>query len=114
MSRPCIGRSPFVLLIITLITPLMPSTVTAQGELPPGCFRETGQCLTNARFKQYWEQNGGLAVFGFPVTEAKPELNRDTGETYLTQWFERTRFELHPTFAPPYDVQLGRLGDDRM
>ena len=66
------------------------------------------------RFRQYWEQNGGLPVFGYPITAAANELNRDTGQTYLTQWFERNRFELHPENRAPYDVLLGRLGDDRL
>jgi hypothetical protein len=66
------------------------------------------------RFRQYWEQNGGLAVFGYPITPARQEVNRDTGRSYLTQWFERNRFELHPELQRPYDVLLGRLGDDRL
>ena len=77
------------------------------------CFSETQQCIAG-RFRQYWEQNGGLAVFGLPIAPASEELNGDTGQTYLTQWFERNRFELHPEQAPPYDVQLGRLGDARL
>jgi hypothetical protein len=28
------------------------------------------------------------------------------------QYFERHRFELHPENAPPYNVQLARIGDD--
>lgn len=75
------------------------------------CFAETGQCLSG-RFRQYWEQNGGLAVFGYPISAPQNEANRDTGQTYLTQWFERNRFELHPENQLPYDVLLGRLGDD--
>ena len=77
------------------------------------CFEETRQCI-GGRFRQFWEQNGGLQVFGFPVTPERRELNRDTGQMYLTQWFERNRFELHPENAAPYDVLLGRLGDDRL
>lgn len=53
-------------------------------------------------------------MFGFPITTARDEANRDTGQTYLTQWFERNRFELHPDQAAPYDVLLGRLGDDKL
>jgi plastocyanin len=77
------------------------------------CFPETDQCI-EGRFAAYWVQNGGLAVFGFPVTVAADEPNRDTGNTYLTQWFQRNRFEMHPESTAPYDVQLGRLGDDRL
>lgn len=76
------------------------------------CFSETNQCITG-RFRQYWEQNGGVSVFGYPIGPARQEINRDTGLHHLTQWFERNRLELHPQKQPPYDVQLGRLGDER-
>jgi len=84
--------------------------VRAQDER---CFEQTGQCI-RGRFRQYWEQNGALPVFGFPIAPAREERNRDTGRVFLTQWFERNRFELHPENQPPYDVLLGRLGDDRL
>lgn len=77
------------------------------------CFAETNQCI-DGRFRQYWEQNGALAVFGYPISSARDERNRDTGQTYRTQWFERNRFEAHPENASPYDVLLGRLGEDRL
>jgi photosystem II stability/assembly factor-like uncharacterized protein len=77
------------------------------------CFPETGQCISG-RFRQFWEQNGGLAVFGYPTTPAHDEINRENGQSYLTQWFERVRFELHAEHAQPYDVLLGRIGDDRL
>jgi hypothetical protein len=73
------------------------------------CFPETNQCA-GGRFRQFWEQNGGLPVFGYPITPARNEVNPDDGKTYMTQWFERNRFELHPENQPPYDVLLGRLG----
>jgi hypothetical protein len=73
------------------------------------CFAETGACIDD-RFRAYWEQNGGLPVFGYPITSARQDVNPDTGKTYLTQWFERNRFELHPENAAPYDVLLSRLG----
>jgi hypothetical protein len=89
----------------------IPAGMQAQTERP--CFPETGQCI-EGRFREFWEQNGGLPVFGFPITPARMETNREDGKEYLTQWFERNRFELHPTNPSPYDVLLGRLGDDRL
>lgn len=77
------------------------------------CFKETGRCISG-RFAAYWAENGGLPVFGFPITTAAYEVNGDTGDMYLTQWFERNRFELHPEEAAPYDVLLGRLGNDAL
>ncbi|HYF65232.1 MAG TPA: hypothetical protein VD886_20560 [Herpetosiphonaceae bacterium] len=99
---------------------LMALWLLAAGLVPAGsagaagsrCFAETGHCI-EGRFLEYWEQNGGLAVFGLPIGAAGQEVNRDTGATYLTQWFERARFELHPENAAPYDVLLGRLGADQ-
>ncbi len=75
------------------------------------CFPETGYCISG-RFRVYWEANGGLPVFGYPISGASYERNPATGDMRLTQWFERVRFELHPENAPPYDVLLGRLGVD--
>jgi hypothetical protein len=61
-------------------------------------------------FRDYWNTNGGLSVFGFPLTEEYHELNGDTGETYTVQFTERQRFEWHPENPAPYTVLLGRLG----
>ncbi|WP_110519782.1 ELWxxDGT repeat protein [Herpetosiphon llansteffanensis] len=77
----------------------------------PQCFEQTGFCI-EGRFLEYWQQNGGLQVFGYPLSIAESAYNQDSGDFFLTQHFERARFELHPEFAAPYDVLLGRLGDD--
>jgi hypothetical protein len=58
-------------------------------------------------FRAYWEQFGGLAVFGYPMSQEY--VDPRTG--FVTQYFERARFEWHPGAAPGrYDVLLGRLG----
>ena len=75
------------------------------------CFPETGQCIAG-RIREYWEQNGGLAVFGYPTTPLRVETIE--GRQLQVQWFERNRLELHPENGRPYDVLLGRLGADRL
>jgi N-acetyl-anhydromuramyl-L-alanine amidase AmpD len=54
-------------------------------------------------FLSFWKTNGGLRLFGFPVsdeyTDAELGLN--------VQYFERARFERRPNGA---DVRLGRVG----
>ncbi len=71
-------------------------------------------------FLQYWQSHGlsdsrldsygrSLALFGLPLTGVKAETN-SSGDTVLTQWFERARFEWHPANPEPYKVLLGRLG----
>ena len=61
------------------------------------------------RFYQYWVENGGLAQFGYPITE-EVALRID-GRDYGVQYFERARFEYHPeNVGTPYDVLLGQFG----
>jgi hypothetical protein len=49
-----------------------------------------------------------LALFGLPLSDTQTEVLHD-GNAYTVQWFERTRFELHPENDPPYHVLLGLL-----
>jgi len=72
-------------------------------------FPETGHYLA-AGFRDYWQSNGALPIFGYPLTEEFHERNADTGMDYAVQITERQRFEWHPENAPPYHVLLGRLG----
>jgi hypothetical protein len=73
-------------------------------------FPETGHTLAYG-FKAYWEANGGLYTFGYPISEEFTERNPDTGEFYTVQYFERARFEYHPeNKGTPFEVLLGRLG----
>ncbi|HET8630527.1 MAG TPA: S8 family peptidase [Thermomicrobiales bacterium] len=75
-------------------------------------FAATGHTLQNG-FLAYWKANGGLAVFGFPISEEFTEISPTDGKPYTVQYFERNRFEYHPEFkGTPYEVELGLLGRD--
>jgi hypothetical protein len=74
-------------------------------------FPETGYQVCG-RILQYWNENGGLPVFGFPI--AAQTSQQVEGATLQLQWFERNRLELHPENSRPYDVLLGRLGADSL
>ena len=84
-------------------------------------FRETGQAIA-PEFWSYWSSYGlefdgrrgssveeSLALFGYPISAARMETNA-SGDHVLTQWFERARFEYHPTNPEAHRVLLGRLG----
>jgi hypothetical protein len=71
-------------------------------------FTETGHNLGGG-FLVYWDANGGLAQFGYPISEEFVETLED-GKQYTVQYFERARFEWHPENQPPYDVLLGQFG----
>lgn len=76
-----------------------------------GCqsFPETGYQICGA-FRSYWEQNGGLMRFGYPIGDPLTEMIED--KPYSVQYFERRRMELHPEYAgTPYEVLLGLLGN---
>ena len=74
-------------------------------------FEQTGQYLGGA-FRDYWEHNGGLELFGYPISPEFEEENPADGETYTVQYFERARFEWHPEHeGTEFEVQLGLLGN---
>ncbi len=61
-------------------------------------------------FLAYWSGNGGLAQFGYPLSEEFVETLED-GRPYTVQYFERARFERHPEIADPGGrVLLGQFG----
>ncbi len=94
------------LLVLALaLTALGLAPVGARAQSPNLFFPETGHTV-GGRFLEYWRQHGGLAVFGYPLTEQIQEGGRSV------QYFERQRFELAPENRPPYDVLLGRMGDE--
>jgi glucose/arabinose dehydrogenase len=73
-------------------------------------FKETGHHL-GAEFRAYWERNGGIPVFGYPLSEAFQEPNPTDGKNYLVQYFERNRLEYHPeNKGTQFEVLLGLLG----
>lgn len=77
---------------------------TASADLQERCFPETGYCIREP-ILDYWERNGGLAVFGYPISDLHDEVVE--GSWYgPVQWFERDRLEFHG----PDGVLAGRLG----
>jgi peptide/nickel transport system substrate-binding protein len=72
-------------------------------------FPETKHTI-QGKILEYWNRYGGLAQFGFPLSEEFDEISATDNKTYKVQYFERNRFELHPEKAAPYEVELGLLG----
>lgn len=74
----------------------------------------TADAFADPRFRAFYEQFGGLAVFGYPISGPLNEEHPETGEPVTAQYFERARFEVAPG-APPgasltEQVRLGLLG----
>jgi hypothetical protein len=83
-----------------LLTAISVNTASAQGQR---CFPETNQCIAGP-IRTYWEKNGGLPIFGFPITDQHQETVE--GRTIQVQWFERDRLEIQADGT----VTTGRLG----
>lgn len=75
-------------------------------------FPETGKTVSG-KFLDYWNNHGGLAQQGYPISDVLQEKSDIDGKTYTTQYFERAVFELHPENQAPYDVLLTLLGSIR-
>ncbi|NJK78502.1 MAG: hypothetical protein HC914_00690 [Chloroflexaceae bacterium] len=78
--------------------------------MPAECryFNETGHSLCQP-FLGYWERNGGLLRFGYPITE--PFVETISTWEGVVQYFERRRMELHAE-QPGLPVLLGLLGNE--
>ena len=69
-------------------------------------FPQTGHIVSHA-FLTFFDQHGGETMLGFPLSEARIENGT------IVQWFEKARLEWHPENPPPYQVQLGLIGEER-
>ncbi|WJW70111.1 hypothetical protein OZ401_004614 (plasmid) [Candidatus Chlorohelix allophototropha] len=103
------GSSLMLLLTLSLSMVISNSTLAAEGSQ---FFPETKHTVSG-KFLEYWNNNGGLPTFGYPITDAQMETDPETGKTFLTQWFERHRLELHPENAgTKFEVLTGLLGKE--
>ena len=86
-----------------LSKPLQPF---AAGQPGVGIFFAQTNHSLNGEFLRYWNDKGGLSLFGYPISE------QFTENGILTQYFERARFEYHPEAlaSTGYAVELGLLG----
>ncbi len=93
-------------------------SATRTGEAGPllqgGCqaFPETKQAVCG-QFLTYWQEHGGLAQQGYPISGEFREQSDLNGQVYTVQYFERAVFEYHPENPPPNDVLLSQLGTFR-
>ncbi len=108
---------PKIAIRLALLVGVAASLLTIRGASAqreePRRFAETGYAIKGA-FRSYWEDMGGLKVFGYPISNEAWEVNSADGKQYVTQWFERHRMEYHPELAsdPNYYILLGLIGQE--
>jgi len=105
MYRRTLRTSVIMVLALALLATLT-AAAPARVQARTRCFPETGYCVSG-RILDYWERNGGLAVFGYPITEQRTETVEGIW-TGPVQWFERDRLEDHSNEG--LGVLAGRLG----
>ena len=92
-----------------VLTPLGRETYTPEKQLvinnPLACrtFSETGYSVCFA-FLEFFEQNGGVAQFGYPISPFEFRNNQ------IVQYFENARFEWRPGLAEGQRIGLTNLG----
>lgn len=81
--------------------PFQPGEETDSGRY----FEATGQTM-QGDFLEYWEENGGTRVFGYPIS-SEFSLNG-----IMVQFTERAVFEYHPDNPDEWQVLFEHLGAD--
>lgn len=89
--------------LVTLAIALTAISTPAASAQEQRCFAETGYCISGP-IRGYWDANGGLPIFGYPITDQHQETVE--GRTLQVQWFERDRLEIQADGS----VTAGRLG----
>lgn len=90
-------------IVFVTISVFLPRALPVQAQRTQ-CFDTTGYCVSDP-ILAYWEKNGGLAVFGYPISPLQT-ATIEGAWTGPVQWFERDRLEDHGSDG----VLAGRLG----
>ena len=104
MGRVLRSKLSAALLLAVALASAISLHTQAQSE-PARYFPETGHTV-KGEFLLYFDQHGGLRIFGFPITDEFDWNGR------RVQYFQKARMELHPENPPTDRVVLGPLGDE--
>jgi hypothetical protein len=96
------GALGFLVALLVLVL-LGPAAHPARAATEVLYVPQTGHYVRGV-FRDFWDRNGGLANFGYPITEEYVE----PGTNKVIQYFERARFERATATAST--VQLGLIG----
>ncbi len=99
------GTRTQTLLALCLLATLAIGPRSAAATTSERYFAETGHSVVS-KFLAYWDAHGGLAQFGYPISDEFQEISNPYRQTYTVQYFERAEFKNQT----PYDVELAQLG----
>ncbi len=101
-----------VALFVLLLSLSGPYPPLLKAQADARTFPETGHTVSG-QFLAYWQDHGGLAQQGYPLSEEFAEVSPLNGQSYTVQYFERAVFEKHPENQPPFNILLSQLGTFR-
>ncbi len=84
--------------------PIDESNIPPPGDPDRRYFPQTGH-VVGFTFLRFFDENGGLDIFGYPITEVFEENGR------LVQYFQRARMEFYDDRPPGQQVRLADLGE---
>jgi erythromycin esterase-like protein len=99
------------LLVVLSTVPPTYHAYPASAQAPSDRYFPETKHSISGQFLQYWEEHGGLAQQGYPISQEMEEKSDTDGKLYTVQYFERAVFELHLENKPPYNVLLSLLGN---
>jgi hypothetical protein len=111
-----VNLNPFgAVIAVAGLRPILP-TERRDAPLQPDpnvlYFPETGHTLGYG-FKSFWQQQGALPVFGYPLTDEFAEPDPAGGPPRPVQYFERFKLEYDAAERDPArQVKIARLGAD--
>lgn len=101
-------RLLIVFVLMATMLGIAPQTTQAETQAgKPLWFKETRHTLAY-NFRLFWERNGSLPIFGYPITEVFLEDGRPV------QYFERARFEWHADIGWTLAGHLGRWAAEQV
>lgn len=111
MTKHALRHVAMIIIVAVLSSVFQPTSYLTALTQQSGCttFKETGKTICG-RFLAHWQEHGGLAQYGYPISKEFVEASELNGKYYRVQYFERAVFELHPGNQPPHDVLLSHLG----
>src|SRR5438874_7538925 len=72
--------------VIATVAAVVPPGMTTQAQT--GCFQETGFCVTNQAFADYFRLRGGTRILGYPISR------EFTLEGFQVQFFQRVVLQM--------------------
>lgn len=109
MSMRNFNRLIVLLFLLALL--LHPASTTAQSETTR-YFPETGYFVSGDFLEKYNSAPDPLKVYGYPITEEFIAPGSSPVAGLRVQYFQKARFEYHPTEPSGSQVQIADLGSD--